>query len=282
MRTWATFMLLVFTANLSACSGDGKSKRKKSALEQYEEALEELLDEDYMDAAEAFETLAASTLNPVIAQMATLRLADALFFQSKYAEAAEVYREFLVQFSNSSDAPHAIYMRGSSFVERMPENVWLLPPAESRELEDVEQARQAMTTLVDRYPGTYYSLRAQTMLLKCLARLCENHLYIARFYESRNRPLAVVQRLEQALALEEAEKAASHLPESFTCASSQEGLLLMARAFYKLKDSKGIGWVEVKYRKYQANYADPAPGLAEILRLQDSLKSAAETPKVSQ
>lgn len=280
MRWWPVLFLLLVSFVLYSCAGDGKSKRKKSALEKYELALEELLDEDYIDAAEAFESLAASTLNPVIAQMATLRLADALFFQAKYAEAAEVYREFLVQFSNSQDAGHAIYMRGSCYMERMPDNVWILPPAESRELADVQQARQAMAMLVDRYPDTYYALRARTMLVKCVRRLCENHLYIARFYEGDDKPAAVVQRVEQAVALEESEKAANHIPKSFICASARDNLLLMARAFHKLKDAKGLDWVEQKYNENLARYTDPQAGLAEIAHLKSTLKSSPEVQNV--
>ena len=219
-HTAALLLALVFVA-VAACSGaDGGAP--KDQWVQYDEALEDLLDGNYTEAATKFESIASSTLSPVLSQVATLRLGDSLFFQGRYAEAAEVYREFLIQFSNSPDVGHAAYMKGLCYLEKMPSDTFIHPPAESRQMEDVQAAYDSFAFLVDRYPDSFHALRARHALTVCLERKCLHHLYVAHYYDDKDRPKAVIQRIESALKMEETEKHLKHLPDSHLCAATSK------------------------------------------------------------
>jgi outer membrane protein assembly factor BamD len=207
---------------------------------KYEEAMNELLSGDYTQAATMFEDLSASTLNPVLSQMATLRLGDSIFFQARYAEAAEVYRQFIEQYARSPDWPHAAYMRGLCFLRKMPEDHWILPPAESREMSDADNAYQSFVSLIEGAPDSYYAMRARLLLAMTVERRCRHHLYVAAWYEKKNRPLGVTQRIEQAIADEAGEKARGRIPASFHCADAPRTLVRLARAYAASGNGAGV------------------------------------------
>lgn len=235
-----------------------------TAFDTYRAALAELSDGDYVEAGNLFETLASATLNPVLSQLSLLRLGDALFFQSRYAEAAEIFREYQEQFSNSPDVYHAIYMRGLCFIRKMPEDSLIMPPAESREINDADNAYLVLSTLLDRAPDSYYAMRARYLLAKVVERKCRHHLYVAAFYRRDGKPMGVVQRLEQALALEDAEHSRRSVPDSFMCAAAQENILELAEAYEELGDLSGLKRTLEAYKKHQKAYKSPEDGLNTI------------------
>ena len=263
----AQLLVLIALSGAGGCSSSADAEKMADPRVRYEAALEAMIDGNFTEAATEFETVLGSTLNPALTQLATLRLGDALFFQGKHAEAAEVYREFLEQFPRSPDAPHARYMRGLSFMRRMPEDSWIMPPAESRETTDVDAAYAALVELVERHPDSFYALRARALLAQCIERQCRHDLYVARFYEGRDNPAAVVQRVRQAVAREEREKKAGHLPGWALCAESRGSLLMAAEAYAALGDEAGLGWVRERYVEHQGEYSSPEAGLEEIDRM---------------
>lgn len=270
-RWGAGLIALLFVAGV-ACSGSDDGVPKDQWV-QYDEALEELLDGNFTEAATKFETVANSTLSPVLSQLATLRLGDALFFQGRYAEAAEIFREFLIQFSNSPDVGHAAYMKGLCYLERMPEDTLIHPPAESRQMEDVQAAYDSFAYLVDRYPNSFHALRARHFLARCLERKCLHHLYVARYYHKKDRPIAVIQRLESALKMEETEKQLKHLPDSYLCAATSDNFLLLARSYFELGDLESLKWLEGKYADYVDRFTKPDEGLEKIRKLRVTLEA---------
>jgi outer membrane protein assembly factor BamD len=207
---------------------------------KYEKAMDELLSGDYTSAATMFEELSASTLNPVLSQMATLRLGDSIFFQARYAEAAEVYRQFIEQYARSPDWPHAAYMRGLCYLRKMPEDHWILPPAESREMADADNAYQSFVSLIQGAPDSYYAMRARLLLARTVERRCRHHLYVASWYEKKDRPQGVTQRIEQAIADENGEKARGRIPASFHCADAPPTLVRLARAYDAADNAAGV------------------------------------------
>ena len=234
---------------------------------QYEKAMNELLSGDYTQAATMFEELSASTLNPVLSQMATLRLGDAIFFQARYAEAAEVYRQFIEQYSRSPDWPHAAYMRGLCFLRKMPEDHWILPPAERREMSDADNAYQSFVSLVQGAPDSYYAMRARLLLAKTVERRCRHHLYVAAWYEKKDRPLGVTQRIEQAIADETGEKARGRIPASFHCADSPPTLLRLARAYDAAKNPAGVQKSIARFNERSSTMKVSSSALKEIQAL---------------
>lgn len=262
--TWVVSLL--FSCSKSVTAGQA-GVAPDSPEGKYLKALDELLGGNYTEAATAFEEISASTLNPVLGQAATLRLGDALFLQSRYAEAAEVYRQYLEQFPNSPDAPRAGYMLGLSFLRRIPEDIWFMPPAESRDMTDVESAYETFVAVIQKSPNTYHAMKARVQLSQVVERRCRHDLYVARYYRKQGKLFAVVQRMEKALAAEEREKLNGWLPESFLCAARKENLLELARTYAKLGKPDGIRRTRAIYEKYAKYFEDAEKGLSEIKRL---------------
>lgn len=275
-RFFVTVLLPVLL--LFACSGAKVKVTGDPAgpAYQYEKAMNELLAGDYTQAATLFEELSASTLNPVLSQMATLRLGDAIFFQARYAEAAEVYRQFIEQYSRSPDWPHAAYMRGLCFLRKMPEDHFILPPAESREMSDADNAYQSFVSLVQGAPDSYYAMRARLLLARTVERRCRHHLYVASWYERKNRPLGVAQRIEQAIADEAGEKARGRIPASFHCADEPATLLRLARAYAATDNSPGVLKAVGRFNERSRTMKVSASDLKEIQALARKFETTAE------
>ncbi len=256
---------------LAACSGS----RYKLASDRadpyypYYQAMDEMLSGDYTQAATKFEDLAASSINPVLSQMATLRLGDALFFQARYAEAAEVYRQFLEQYARSADWPHAAYMRGLSFLRKMPEEHWILPPAEGREMADTDNAYQSFVSLIEGAPDSYYAMRARLLLAQTVERRCRHHLYVASWYEKKARPRGVAQRIEQAIADETGEKARGRIPATFSCADTPGVLLRLARAYDADNNGPGVQRTAARFAERSQTVTVKAAMRTELQALQE-------------
>ena len=283
VRTLYRFLGIALAISLSTSCSSSKGGVDANIPdgERYSLAMKKLLDDDFIQSSKKFEALSSSTLNPVLSQLATLRTADSLFMQGRYSEAAEVYREFLVQFSNSPDVPHAGYMRGLCFFNKMPSSSWILPPAESREMADVENAYISFTTVVDQYPNSFYALRARSMLMKTVRRKAEQHLYVARWYSKNDKPMAVIQRLEQVIALEEREKKARHIPDSFVVAATHDNLMMLGEAYFEAGKMEGLTWLKTFYHDHRDHYPKKAEkGLAKLDSMIQRLKarSSGKTP----
>ena len=261
----AIFMLI------SACGCSSRHKRKNldpsSPYFKYEKAMNEFVTEDYTQAATMFENIISTSLNPVLTQLATLRLGDSLFFQGRHAEAAEIYREFLDQYPRSPDAPHAAYMRGLSYLRKMPDDHFILPPAESREMSDVSNAYLSFASLIESSPDSYYALRARFLLARTVERKCRHHLYVARWYNRDGAPNAVIQRLEQALSEEEHERSRGYIPADFFCASQPGNLMMLAKAYNKTGNLPGLRSIEARFQAASSRFPEPESALATLRKM---------------
>jgi outer membrane protein assembly factor BamD (BamD/ComL family) len=171
-------------------------------------------------------------------------------------------------------------MRGLCYLEKMPEDHFILPPAESREMDDVMNAHANFAAVVDQHPHSLYALRAKPMLIRTVDRRCRQHLYVARYYEKAGKPSGVVQRIRQALRLEEKERASRHIPDSFQCAATTSTLLSLARAYHQIRDLQGLHYVREVYVQHQRRFDQPAKGLAELDTLIRKLEAEPQsTPK---
>lgn len=246
-----SFTCCLWSASLAALLALGCTKSATGdaaadpQVKQYSDGLQALLDDNYLEANTKFDELSNKTLDQTLQELAQLRLGDTLFYQGRYREAAEVYREYLTQHDDSPDAPHAAYMRGLAFLRRCPEESWIKPPAESREMSDVELAYTSLLFLVQRYPDSYHALRAKYQVASVIQRRCRNHLYVAEYYVDRDVPAGTIQRLEQGLSMEENERKAGYLGPTMVCIATPRTLELLATAYVEVNDPEGF-WRTIK------------------------------------
>lgn len=237
-----------------ACGNATTSSGGADAFQQYDEAMAKLIKGSYTDAAAQFEEIAGTTLSPLLSQLATLRLGDSLFLDGRHAEAAEVYREFQEQYASSPDVPHAVYMRGLCYLRRMPEDHWALPPAESREMTDVESAYESFTWVIRNRPESYYAPRSRIMLARTLERKCRHHLYVAAYYRREGNPAGVVQRLEQAMEADELEMSRGHLSPGMSCAVTADNVLWLGRSYHETRNLAGIRKTVDLWDRHKASF----------------------------
>lgn len=239
---------------LAACESNATTGAGADAFQRYEEAVGKLVKGSFADAASQFEDIAGTTLSPLLSQLATLRLGDSLFLDGRHAEAAEVYREFQEQYASSPDVPHAVYMRGLCYLRRMPEDHWVLPPAESREMTDVESAYEAFTWVIENRPDSLFAPRARIMLARTLERKCRHHLYVAAYYKREDNPAGVVQRLEQALAADEAEMAKGHLTPRMACGVTADNILWLGRTYGEMRNADGVRRALAAWERHKESF----------------------------
>lgn len=279
MRLFAGVLGVLVLFGCGSGLPDGFVLQQSTLDPAYVEAMDELTSGNYIEAAERFDKLANNSLDSLVQQLAQLRLGDALFMQGRPLEAAEVYREYVIQHPNSPDAPHAAYMRGLCYFRRIPGDSWILPPSSGREMLDVNRAYDALVAVVDNYPNSYFAVRARHHISILVDRKCRNHLYVAEFYWDRENYGAVAQRIEAAMELEQAQKAMQHVPDSFSCATQQDVLLRLAEVYYILGDTEGFTRAKAYFESNKKRYVDPTIGETKIRNFESTFKPAAAKPE---
>lgn len=242
-----TILALAGGLLLAACGGAEKSNLPPAEAEraEYEKALSYLARDKTTDAIEALTSLVEDSSNPEVTELATLRLGEALFSDSRYAEAAEVFRQYTEQYGSSPNVPHSLFMMARCSLERLPSDFWMLPGPAEREQENLQEAMAQLRKLILDYPGSYAAQKGRVLFVQTLKLSCDHEIYVAEYYAGREKPKAVVQRLTRLYADEEEMLNLGLLPPGYAlCGRGEDGLQMLADAYRELKDEKGLARVE--------------------------------------
>ena len=234
--TIRVFSALFLVALLPGCAalglGDDDDKDvtvtyAAEVLENYRNGMEELWDENYLEARKFMEHVRNNFQFSKYAVLAELRLADADFGRSKYAEAFDGYTLFRKFHPNHPAAGYAAYKAALSFYEEMPSNWFFMPPPEERDQAPIRRAAQYFQRYVEEY-GAMADLpegqqkvapdaegewdimvgeeqrfseadrlaSANSKLSEVRRRLADHEMYVAEFYLRVDKPKAAVARLE--------------------------------------------------------------------------------------
>ena len=226
-----------------ACSGAEKSKLPpaQAEREEYLKALDYLVRDKSQDAIEAFTELSESASNPEVAELATLRLGEALFGDSSYAEAAEVFRQYTDQYGTSPNVPHALYMWARCHLERLPSDFWMLPPTAEREQQNLLEALGLLRRLILAYPDSHAAAKGRVLFVNASRMSCEHEMYVAEYYEDREKPKGVVLRLEALWNQDQEERRLGLVPEGYAfCGRPAEACLRLGKAYALLKKPEGL------------------------------------------
>lgn len=193
---------LVVSAVLGACAASVPpfpDEIKDPARRAYYEGVAHLKDGDYVKAAQIFQVVAASPRHVKQAALAKLRLGDALFFQGRYAEAAEVYRGFVGQYKTDPNLPYARFMVSRSFYKRLPSDWFLIPPAYEMDQSITQQAEGELKSFLTTFPTSPFAPEVRTMLAETRGMLFAREMYAIDFYSDRDKWQAVAWRLGDAV-----------------------------------------------------------------------------------
>jgi outer membrane protein assembly factor BamD len=130
------------------------------------------------------------------ASEAEVRLADSDFDQQLYAEAREKYGTFVKLHPTSPLVDYAAYRYALTHVEEIPSDVFFLPPVAEKDQAASQAALRTLNDFLRQYPSSPRVKEAQVALDRARKRLAEHEMYVASFYQRRERWKAVAQRLE--------------------------------------------------------------------------------------
>lgn len=155
-----------------------------------------LKDRDFERARRFYEHVRSRFPYAEQASEAEVRLADADFEQQLYAEAREKYGTFVKLHPTSPLVDYAAFRYALTHVEEIPTDVFFLPAVAEKDQSASQAALRTLNDFLRQYPSSPRVKEAQAALERVRKRLAEHELYVAEFYQRRERWRAVAQRLE--------------------------------------------------------------------------------------
>lgn len=156
--------------------------------------------------------------------LAELRLADILFEQNRYGQAASMYQQFVKSHPTHEEVHYSLFRIGECHYEKIPTDFFIFPDPWQRELRHVRFAEEAYQRFLIKYPESEHAVVAREHLTHARTYLANHELYVAEYYLKSDHFLGSVNRL---LILAERY---SDLP------TIEQGLFLMAHNYILLND----------------------------------------------
>jgi outer membrane protein assembly factor BamD len=197
----AVLVFLVAPSCASDDSGETVVTYSLTAKQNYDKGLVEMEDENYLEAQKYFRFVKSKFPFSKFAVLAELALADARFRQGEYQSAIDAYKTFarLHPTHEKVDDGYVAYRICECYVEEMPEDWLILPPAAEKDQSAVQDALRELSDFIDKFPESEYLEQARTRRRDVVRRLVEHEVYVARFYLAQGHPKAAILRLEGAI-----------------------------------------------------------------------------------
>lgn len=169
----------------------------------YNVAMEKLLDQEYLKAADSFEEVERQHPYSVWASKAQVMSAYAYFRRDRYDDAINAVDRFIQLHPTSVDAPYAYYLKGLAYYEQIVDV--------GRDQRTTERALRSLEEVVRRFPETQYARDATLKLDLTKDHLAGKEMDVGRFYLKRGELLAAVNRFKRVI---EEHQTTSHVPEA--------------------------------------------------------------------
>lgn len=183
----------------SADEGDARRGPSATARRAYFEGMQELVAGNNNQALTIFSTVARSPRYVRHAALAKIRIGDAYFYDQRFEEAAQAYRSFVAQHAGDPNVPYARFRVASCYFHRIPDGVFFEPPDHERDQTATQAALRELNGFLSAFPTSRFAAEAREMLTRATQMLLAHQIYVADFYESRDKPRAVAWRLDHAL-----------------------------------------------------------------------------------
>jgi outer membrane protein assembly factor BamD len=145
----------------------------------------------YDGAAEKWRKAKDTTTSPLLRTAVELKLADALYYDEKYIEAAAEYENFRKLHPKNPQAPYALYMRGlCNFYQVEKKDIDQTP---------VKNAVVLFEMFLQEYPDSDLTPKVREKLAECRTRQAAYEVYVGKFYYRTDKYDAAIVRLEEAL-----------------------------------------------------------------------------------
>ncbi|MGB0588473.1 MAG: outer membrane protein assembly factor BamD [Myxococcota bacterium] len=275
LRTWG-LAAAFFAAALatSACASDGMSLDGRpvekdgetpaaTARRAYLRGMEELVAGNNNQAVKIFSTVARSPRYIRHAALAKIRIGDAYYNDRRFEESAEAYRSFIAQHGSDPNIPYARFRVASCYYQRVPSGLFIEPPDFERDQTATRSAVRELRRFIAAFPTSQFSTEARTMLIGAQEMLLAHQIYVADFYESRDKPRAVAWRLKHAL-------------ETYPAAAKTPALVWRMASAYDTAEEQADA--AQAYAMYITSFPDGPHILEAKARLED-IRKAVTPPK---
>jgi outer membrane protein assembly factor BamD len=145
-----------------------------TAQELFESGMDYMKEKRYSIAAESFLKLKDRYPFSPLTPQAEVALGDAYFFDAKYPEASEAYKEFETLHPSNKNIPYVLFQMALS-------NYNQFRTIDLRQ-DNVKEALEIFYRLEESYPGSEYSKAAKEHIYKCRKILAEHEIFVADFF----------------------------------------------------------------------------------------------------
>jgi len=200
----ALVALLGLGSLLPACESDDEIIYAEQPAESlYNEAMNELMTESYIRAAELFDEVERQHPYSAWATKGQIMAAFARYRKNEYDEAVIGLERFINLHPGHVDVPYAYYLKALCYYERITDV--------SRDQKNTELALEAFEELLVRFPETKYAEDAIPKLDLIIDHLAGKDMTIGRYYLQREHYLAAINRFRSVI---ENYEITTHIPES--------------------------------------------------------------------
>ena len=184
-------VLAAFTCSCSMISGwfgGGKKDKDKAPEVLAQEGIKDLKKKNYADAIDTFEKLRDRFPYSEQAMLAQIKVADAYFYNKKYDEALQAYKDFEKLHPTNRAVPYCIYRQGLCYYRQR--------STIDRDQTFTTKAMAEFRRLKQKYPDCEYVPKADKFIVRCRKDLGEHELYVADFYFKTKRYKAALDRYQ--------------------------------------------------------------------------------------
>lgn len=201
--TASAALAALFALVLTACGSTEQAYVEKPVEELYSLGMKELEDEDWEEAAKAFDEVERQHPYSTWAVKSQMMAAYALYKADKYDEAIAAADRYAKLHPGAPDVPYAYYLIALSYYEQVTDV--------GRDQKQTEYAMNALSEVVRRFPESEYAADAREKLEITRGNLAGKEMSVGRFYLQNKNYLAAINRFRVVV---EKFQGSTHAPEA--------------------------------------------------------------------
>jgi outer membrane protein assembly factor BamD len=153
-----------------------------------QEGVKAFDDGQYRSAIKNFEQLKDWYPFSKHAILAELKIADAHYHLTEYAEAILAYEQFEQLHPRNDAIPYVVYQIGRCYYDQV--------GTVDRDQTAAAKAQEVFERLIAQYPQSEYTVRAEVHLIHCRQKLAAHEFYVGMFYYRAKHYTAALKRFE--------------------------------------------------------------------------------------
>lgn len=192
-QSLSIFVILLSLCGLTLVGCAGKAVDASDPAQLYEDAEEEIKSDHYQVAIDKLRVIKNKFPYSKYSLDAQLKIADVLFLQESFAEAAAAYETFRDLHPRHEKVSYAMFRAGKAYFLDIPSPL-------SRDLAPAQRSVDAYGEFLKRFPADPQADEARKDLAESRRILAEKELYIGDFYRKRNFPASAKPRYQKVVS----------------------------------------------------------------------------------